>query len=519
MTRSQINEWFLGIDLGTGSCKSVVVDGLAHILGFSSADYLSSTAQNKWNEQNPEAILSGMIEATRSAIEQAGVSADNCKGFSIGSALHTLIALDRSGRPLTGVMTWADKRAESLAQSMQGTPSGNKLYEQTGCPPHGMYPLYKIAWLREKQPELFRKADHFVSIKEFVIARLTGRYLVDYSVAAGSGMLNAHSLEWNADSLAYAGIKVSQLSTLCDPLDSIHGLDPAFCQNLGINPDTPLIMGASDAVNSSLGAGSVLPGQATCMIGTSGALRVIATQPRMDVKGRNWCYAIDKKHWLVGGSINNGGIAVSWFKDMARQLISNPQAEADLSFETLMGLAEQAGVGADGLICLPFFTGERSPNWNQNARGVLFGLTLQHDARHISRALIEGVTFRLKSIYDVLNEIGEDIQQIRTSGGFTKSGLWLQIVSSAFDRNLLIPEWGETSSLGAALWVLLGNGTVPSLEKLGELIPIRESYHPVPKDVESYNHLYGIYAGLYQALRPSFDQIAQWQRKSNSDGM
>ena len=517
MGQTQNNEWFLGIDLGTGSCKSVVVDEQAHILGFSSADYLSSTAQNKWNEQDPEAILSGMIEATRTAIEQAGVTAQHCRGLSIGSALHTLMALDRSGRPLTGVMTWADKRAESLAQSMQGTPAGMKLYEQTGCPPHGMYPLYKIAWLRDKQPELFNNAVHFVSIKEYVVARLTGRYLVDYSVAAGSGLLNAHSLDWNADSLDYAGIKASQLSMLCDPAEIIHELDPAFCRQLGIKPDTPLIMGASDAVNSSLGAGSVMPGQATCMIGTSGALRVIATSPAWTLKGRNWCYAIDKQHWLVGGSINNGGIAISWFKDMARQLISSPQAEADLSFEYLMSLAAQVGVGAEGLICLPFFTGERSPYWNQNARGVLFGLTLQHDARHISRALIEGVAFRLKSIYDVLNEIGEDVQQIRTSGGFTKSGLWLQIVSSALDRDLVIPEWGETSSLGAALWVLLANGSVSSLEKLGELIPVRKSYQPVPEDVESYNHLFGIYSGLYQALKPSFDQIAQWQRQTSSE--
>jgi gluconokinase len=336
-------------------------------------------------------------------------------------------------------------------------------------------------------------------------------------VAAGSGLLNAHSLEWNADSLDYAGIKVNQLATLCGPADRIQGLFPAFCQQLGINPDTPLIMGASDAVNSSLGAGSVLPGQATCMIGTSGALRIIATQPRMDSKGRNWCYAIDKQHWLVGGSINNGGIAVSWFKDMAKQLISSPQAEADLTFEYLMGLAGQVEVGADGLICLPFFTGERSPYWNQNARGVLFGLTLQHDARHISRALIEGVAFRLKSIYNVLNEIGEDIQQIRTSGGFTKSRLWLQIVSSALDRELVIPEWGETSSLGAALWVLPGNGPVSTFENFGKIIPVRESYQPVPRDVETYNHMFDIYSGLYQALRPSFDQIAQWQRQSSSE--
>ncbi|HEX7555009.1 MAG TPA: gluconokinase [Leptolinea sp.] len=519
MTQRQINEWFLGIDLGTGSCKSVVIDRQAHILGFGSGNYIASTTRNKWDEQDPDAILSGMVRATRSAIEQAGVSAIHCQGLSIGSSLHTLLALDSSDQPLTGVMTWADRRAESQAQAIQGTAIGNRLYKQTGCPPHGMYPLYKIKWLSEKQPDIFIKAIHFVSIKEYVISRLTGQYLVDYSVAAGSGFLNAQSLDWNEDSLEFAGITTSYLSKLCDPEDVILGLNLDFCKLLGINAATPLIMGASDAVNSSLGAGSVIPGRATLMIGTSGALRVIAPQPRIDSEGRNWCYAIDKQHWLVGGSINNGGIAISWFKDIARQLTSISPEGSDLSFEYLMSLAEQARVGSDGLLCLPFFTGERSPAWNQNARGVLFGLTLQHDARHISRALIEGVAFRLKSIYNVLKENGEDIQQIRTSGGFTKSRLWLQIVSSALNHDLVIPEWGETSSLGAALWVLLGDGVVFSIENLGDLIPIRESYQPVSKDVDTYNHLYDIYSGLYQALRPSFDQIAQWQRQNSSDEM
>ena len=297
--------WFLGIDLGTGSCKSVVIDDKADILGFGVGEYAASDSHNRWQEQNPRELLQAAITSVQRATADAGVDSDQCAGLSIGGALHSIMALDRNGKPLTGVFTWADGRAVDQAEAIRQQPLAKRLYEQTGCPSHGMYPLYKIMWLRENEPEVFRKAWRYLTAKEYVFARLTGEYLVDYCLAAGSGLLNTHSLTWESLCLDAAGIRENQLSPPVSPLTVHHGLDPDIAGQMGIRRDVPVVLGSSDAANSNIGAGAVLPWQATCMIGTSGAFRVLCPQPILDRQARSWCYAVDEGHWLVGGAINN----------------------------------------------------------------------------------------------------------------------------------------------------------------------------------------------------------------------
>ncbi len=368
------NSWFLGIDLGTGSCKTVVVNEKAEVLGFGSSDYAASSLHEKWQEQDPSAVLDGMIRSVRNAVQAAGELPGSCSGMSIGGALHSLMAVDKQGNPLTGIMTWATGRAAREAESLRGDSPAQELYQQTGCPIHSMYPLYKVLWLRKERPEVYKKAAYFVSAKEYVTKQLTGHQAVDYCLAAGSGFLNVHDLRWNDSSLELAGIDASQLSRLCDPGEVFPLSNQDLAGRMGISLNTPIVLGTADAVNSSLGTGGVLPGQATCMIGTSGALRIISDRPVLDAASRTWCYAIDRKHWLVGGAINNGGIALSWLLDLFHSAFPNLPANMRLSFDDLMSLAARAGIGSGGIICLPFFAGERSPNWNLHAKGMFLRL-------------------------------------------------------------------------------------------------------------------------------------------------
>ncbi len=276
---------------------------------------------------------------------------------------------------------------------------------------------------------------------------------------------------------------------------------------MGVSTDTPVTLGTADAVNSSLGAGGVLPGQATCMIGTSGAIRIISDRPILDPASRTWLYAIDRKHWLVGGAINNGGIALSWLLDLFHSAFPNLPKDMRLSFDDLMSLAARANIGSGGIICLPFFAGERSPNWNLHARGVFFGLSLDHKMEHLARAVLEGISFRFRSVYDALSEIAGDIRQIRASGGFTSSPFWLQMTADVLNRELAVPEWGETSSLGAALWAIKGADTLSSLEEIGKMVPIGETYRPEARNAEVYDNIYESYKELYDALNPLFHSI------------
>jgi len=244
------------------------------------------------------------------------------------------------------------------------------------------------------------------------------------------------------------------------------------------------------------------------MVGTSGAFRIISPKPILDKQGRSWCYVVDENRWLVGGAINNGGVALSWLQDMLNSALPDSAGNATYSFDDLVQLADKADPGALGAVCLPFFAGERSPYWNLNARAMFFGLTLHHDARHMARAVLEGVAFRMRSLSDVLCEISEDIRQVRASGGFTRSRLWVQIITDTLNRELVVPEWGETSSLGAAFWAMLGTGALSSIEEIGGLVRLADNYRPNPDNAAVYDKQFEVYKQLYAAVSPCFEAVS-----------
>ncbi len=499
--------WVLGIDLGTGSCKSVAVDLQGQVLGFGIGEYDAGSVTERWKEQDPERLIQGMVHSVRTSLDQAHISPENCQGISLGGAMHTLMAINQKGQPLTGIITWVDDRAAPQAQEIRSAPFAKDLYQNTGCPVHCIYPLYKIIWLRQTCAENFKRASRFVSAKEYILWRLTGEFIVDPGIAAGSGLLHIDGLRWDEQALELAGIEPGQLSNLKNPLYTHLGIDNELAAAMGLTPNVRVVLGASDAVNSSLGAGATQADLATCMIGSSGAFRIVSPTPLLDEQARIWCYAIDGQHWLVGGAINNGGLAMNWLCDLLKCPPLEQCSSSSISVDELIRLASEVRAGAEGLICLPFFAGERSPNWNMNARGVFFGLSLEHELRHLARALLEGVAYRLRSVKDALEENGCVIRQIRASGGFTRSDVWLQIITNVMNRSLVVPRWGETSSLGAAFWVLLAIGAVKNLESLQPLVGLGASYEPLTSDAVLYDQLYRIYQEIYRSSQNAFSQL------------
>jgi len=507
-------DWFLGIDLGTGSCKAVVLDEDGNVLGFGSVEYAGEDVERKWVEQDPEKLLGAAVEAGRRASEAAGVLPNRCAGMSLGGALHTLTALDSAGDPLMGVMTWADTRAADEALRVRKEGRAEDLYRETGCPPHAMYPFYKLLWLRAHRNEIFSRASRWVSAKEYVLWKMTGEFAVDPSVASGSGLLDVRRLRWSPLCLEMAGVKEEQLSQLRNPTERLERLKRDVAEAMRLHHQVPVFVGSSDAVNSSLGAGAVGKGQATCMVGTSGALRTVSREPLFDPKVRTWCYAIGPEYWLIGGAINNGGVALSWVRGLFNTAMSLSRKRETIEMEDLLRLAEQAPPGAGGVVCLPFLTGERSPNWNSHASGAFLGLRLEHGPQHLIRAVLEAVGYRLRSIMEALQEMDISIREASASGGFTRSSFWLQIVSDVLGINLNVPNFGETSSVGAAFWAMLGTGRVKSIEEFSSLVNIGQRFSPTEKNRGLYERTYAIYKELYNALEPSFQELSRMREKT-----
>ena len=249
------------------------------------------------------------------AIAKASISPSDIEAMSFSSVFHSLIAVDATGRPLTNVITWADNRSWLQTERLKTSPAGHALYLRTGTPLHSMSPLTKLIWLREEESEIFYRAAKYISIKEYILYQLFGRYIVDYSVASATGLLNLRSLTWDEEALNLAGVQQDQLSELVPTTHILQGMDSRYSEAMGLMIGTPVVIGAGDGVLANLGVGAVESGQFNVTIGTSSSVRTVTPAPKTDPKGRTYCYALTEEHWVVGSPSNSGGMMLRWFHD------------------------------------------------------------------------------------------------------------------------------------------------------------------------------------------------------------
>jgi gluconokinase len=435
-------------------------------------------------------------------------------GITLSSVFHSFLAYDRKLRPVTQLVSWADTRSQPLVTDLK--MSGLELlsiYKRVGCPLHPTYPFLKIAWLLKQQPELRRQGLRFGSIKDYAFMLLTGRWIMDRSIASGSGMYNQLALEWDKELMQFLGIAADSLPEVVSTTYS-HPLSAEAAQRTGLPSGLPVVIGAGDGVLVNVGVGAVQPGQMSATIGTSGAVRILSDRPRTDEKGRTWCYNLTDDRWVLGGAINNGGIVLRWLRDNFGQA---EQAEAKkLGVDPYALLTQAAGkvpAGSDGLILLPLLLGERAPYWNADARGVLFGLTLGHGRNHLIRATMEGICYQMNSILLVLEQVAGPAGDIRVSGSFTRSEFWLQVLADVFGKTLQVPNISEGVAFGAAVLGFVSAGVLNDIADTGNLVAVEKSVQPAPTAVADYKWLYTIYEQVYWSLQQAFTEIASYQNK------
>jgi gluconokinase len=333
------------------------------------------------------------------------------------------------------------------------------------------------------------------------------QYVVDYSIASATGLLNLKSLAWDEEALKLVKIRADQLSELVPTTHILQGMKPQYAKQMRIDPNTPIIVGASDGVLANLGVGAIGTNQMAITIGTSSAVRKVVSQPITDERGRTFCYALTQKHWVIGGSSNSGGIVLRWFRDRFGQPeIEQAKQQSKDSYDLLIQLAELAPVGADGLLLLPFLSGERAPYWNANARGVFFGMSLHHDRSHFVRAVLEGILLAAYSITTALSDLTETSNSILASGGFARSEVWRQMMADLFGMEVLVPEVYEASGLGAAVLAMYAVKEIHQLEDVRPMIRIRDRHAPNLQRSEQYHKLFDRYQRLYCQLESEFTE-------------
>ncbi|HHY92484.1 MAG TPA: gluconokinase [Firmicutes bacterium] len=500
----------MGVDIGTGSSRAAAFDLQGRLLFGQAEEYPLSYPRLGWAEQDPDLVFEAVVKALQKVA--AWLKANGYRPLAVGlsSVFHSVLPLGKDSRPLANCLPWADSRSTRIVNAWKTEPAARAWYARTGCPLHPMYLPGKIAWWRDHEPELFAQTARFVSLKEYVVTRLFGLPWVDYSVVSGSGLLNEAKLTYDAEVLAALGIGPERLSKLVPTRTILGELPPAWAAAMGLPAGVPWVIGAGDGALSSLGAGGVTPGILTAMIGTSGAVRLASPVPRVDPQGRTWCYHLTEDCWLLGGAINNGGIVYRWLRD-------GFVPDALRSYEALNAAAAQVPPGSAGIIFLPFHSGERSPYWNADARGIVFGLGLEHTAAHLARATMEGVTYRMYSIFQALEELAGPAHEVRASGGFARSPLWLQIMADVFGRKVYVPTVPEGSALGAALLAFIAIGALPDLKAAAQLVTISAAYEPDPATHALYQELYAIYSSIYFKLQDEFAALARFRERENKE--
>ncbi|MGE7599780.1 gluconokinase [Lysinibacillus fusiformis] len=507
-----MTNYMLGVDIGTTSTKAVLFSEQGEIIQQENIGYPLYTPDISKAEQNPEEIFQAVLQAMSNIMKVH--SGKPLLFVSFSSAMHSVIAIDENDRPLTPVITWADNRSEAWAHKIKDEWNGHEIYKRTGTPIHPMSPLSKITWLVKEHPELASKAKKYIGIKEYIFKKFFNEYVVDYSLASSMGMMNLHTLDWDEEALTVAGITSAQLSTLVPTTKYFTNCHPILAEQIGIDPQTPFVIGASDGVLSNLGVNAIKEGEIAVTIGTSGAIRTIINKPKTDVKGRIFCYALTENHWVIGGPVNNGGMVLRWIRDeFASSEIETAKRLGIDPYDVLTKIAERVRPGADGLLFHPYLSGERAPLWNPDVRGSFFGLTMSHKKEHMIRAALEGVIYNLYTVYLALLECMESpVTRIQATGGFSRSEIWRQMMADIFESEVVVPESYESSCLGACILGLYAIGKIDSFEVVGDMIGDTYKHTPLEEAAKEYRQLLPIFIRLSRVLADDYASIAQYQR-------
>ena len=500
------------IDIGTSSTRALLFDGVRFTGESAAVEYALKHPEPGAAELGAMEVMDALVNCVRSLTLKTAGRID-CVALS--SAMHSLIAVDAAGAPLTPVFTWADNRAAQAGESLRATAGGRALYLETGVPIHAMSPLVKLIWLRATRPGVFACAAKFVSIKEFVVHQLFGRWMVDDSIASASGLYALARGDWSDAALAVAGLGRRQLSALAPPTTMLSGLSPGYGAAMNLPVDTRFMLGASDGCLANLGAGVLAGGgrrRAVLTIGTSGALRMAVPAPATDPAMRTFCYVLDRSEFVIGGATNGGGLPLRWLRDNFPQLRAG--LDASDPYTALADLARTVPAGAGGLLFHPYLAGERAPLWNAAARASFIGLNFGHGPAHLVRAVMEGVLFNLSMILDVLEELSAGpVDEIVAGGGFAHSPFWLQMAADLFGRTLAVADNPESTAQGAALMAMQALGQCDSLAAAAVLLPpATRRVTPDAATHARYAKLKPIFAALPAKLAPFHAQLTALQR-------
>jgi xylulokinase len=468
-----------------------------------STDYL----QSNWVEQDPEAWWRAVCQSTQELLCSSGITKDEIGCVSFSGQMMGCVALDRDARPLRSAIIWADTRAVEEAETIIRQVGMQPAYQITGHRASASYSAAKIMWIQRHQPEIYARTHKFVHAKDFIVARLTGNFVTDYSDASGTNLYDLQAYDWSADMLLAAGIDREKLPELHAGTDIVGKVRSAAAEEAGLLAGTPVVIGGGDGCCAAAGAGVVREGGAYNYLGSSSWIAIASHQPIFDPTLRTFTFAhLQRGVYMPCGTMQAAGGSYQWLRDTLCQPEKETAQNLQIDPYEAMNLeAEKSKPGANGLTYFPYLLGERSPRWNPDARGVYFGLSMGHTRADIIRATLEGITLNLRVILEAFLQQNANIPAMRVIGGGAKGRIWRQIMADIYQIPIQRPSLlAEATSLGAALAGGIGIGLYPGWEFAEKITPIIDETQPNPELAALYSHKYEFFNQAYQAFEPLY---------------
>lgn len=485
-----MQNYILGIDIGTGSIKSIAVNKVGVAIAVHQIPYPTSAPQLGYSEQDPETIWQAFVDSVRHIVK---VTENVPQAISFSCAMHSVIPVDDSGKAIYPMITWADTRSTDIAERIK--TSINDLCEKTGTPVHAMSPLCKIIWLKENRPDIVAKTVKIISIKEYIWYQLFGVYEVDYSIASATGLFDITSFQWYDKALLLAGISADVLSQPVNTTYSRKDIHPDIASLLPIPADTICIIGGSDGCMANVGSFALSPSIAALTIGTSGAVRIASKQPIINTKAMTFNYCLDDSNYICGGPVNNGGNVVDWLLTD----FLNKSTIGDTDYTLLFEQIETITAGSQGLLFLPYIHGERAPIWDGKSCGTYFGIKSLHTQPHFIRAAIEGIGYALYEVLQTIDNSTTPITQLNVSGGFIHSKTWMQLLADITGKRICLVQTEDASAMGAAFFAMQSLQWIRDVSELNKKPPVY--IEPDLQKHALYQKYFSIYIQLYPQLK------------------
>ena len=492
----------LGIDVGTGGTRAVIVDGSGRITASATEEHAPfASPQIGWAEQDPEDWWRACGVAVREALAATTLRADQiaCVGFS--GQMHGAVMLDQSDRVVRPALIWCDVRTEKQCRELTEKIGAQKLIRLTCNPALPNFTLTKFLWVRENEPQNWKRVRSVMLPKDYVRFRLTGERATDMADASGTLLLDVASRRWSGEVMQAAGIEPSLLPQLFESPEICGNVSAIGAAATGLPVGTPVVAGAGDQAAGAVGMGIVTASAVSATIGTSGVVFASTDRPSLDPRGRlhTFCHAVPGR-WHVMGVTQAAGLSLRWFRDTFGAGATGVNDLRD-PYERLTDEAAAVPPGSDGLLWAPYLMGERTPHLDPNARAALIGLTASHTRGHVVRAILEGVAFSLRDSFTLFAEMGVPVRNIRLGGGGARSSLWRQIQADVYGREVEVLEAEEGAAYGAAILAGVGAGVWISVDgACKEIVKVAQRVDPQPAALVRMNTSYAAYRRMYPAI-------------------